>query len=91
MKPSSYPRGIRAEKLEPELLQGWHKKGQCPEGTIPIIRAQIHNSTRTKAFVLPRKNLDDVTFSAPKNHEVALQFLLIPFLPTLNYKPKKRK
>ncbi|XWS12031.1 hypothetical protein CRYUN_Cryun37aG0055600 [Craigia yunnanensis] len=72
MKPSTYPRGIRAEKLEPELLQGWHKNGQCPEGTIPIIRAQIHNSVRTKVFVSPRKNVDTVAINAvAPNHEYA--------------------
>ncbi|XVF74462.1 hypothetical protein PTKIN_Ptkin13bG0112200 [Pterospermum kingtungense] len=70
MKPSSYLTGIRTEKFEPELLQSWHKNGQCPEGTIPIVRAQIHNSARTKAIVVPPgKNIDVV--NAPKGHEYA--------------------
>ncbi|KAK6284434.1 PREDICTED: uncharacterized protein LOC18596072 [Theobroma cacao] len=71
MKPSSYPRGMETEQFESELLQGWHKNGQCPEGTIPIVRAQIHNSTRTMAFVPRRKNLDQVASEAVRNHEYA--------------------
>ncbi|XVF25079.1 hypothetical protein REPUB_Repub13aG0182900 [Reevesia pubescens] len=61
MKPSSYPGRSRAEKFEPELLQGWHKSGQCPDGTIPIVRAQINKPTKTVPFVHQRKNLDNIS------------------------------
>ncbi|XVE88763.1 hypothetical protein DITRI_Ditri19aG0095100 [Diplodiscus trichospermus] len=72
MKPSSYPRGIRAENFEPELLQSWHKNGQCPQGTVPIVRAQMHNSNRTKALVPPRKNLGKFAIkAADPAHEYA--------------------
>ncbi|XVF86753.1 hypothetical protein PTKIN_Ptkin18bG0067900 [Pterospermum kingtungense] len=73
MKPSSYPRGMKVGKeFEAELVQGWHKNGECPEGTIPIVRPKIHNSTRTMGFVPPRTNLDKVAVnSVATDHEYA--------------------
>ncbi|KAL5757655.1 hypothetical protein ACOSP7_020266 [Xanthoceras sorbifolium] len=36
MKPS----GPSGDNKNPMLIQSWHKNGECPEGTIPIIRTQ---------------------------------------------------
>ncbi|XP_022714533.1 uncharacterized protein LOC111274162 [Durio zibethinus] len=73
MKPNSYIGEIEAENFDPKLIQEWYKNEHCPEGTIPIVRAQIPKPTRTLAFVPPRKDLDKVEIKAdpPKNHEYA--------------------
>ncbi|XP_022714530.1 uncharacterized protein LOC111274159 [Durio zibethinus] len=73
MKSNSYIGGIEAENFEPRLIQDWYKNEQCPEGTIPIVRAQIPKPPRTLAFVPPRKDLDKVQIKADpaNNHEYA--------------------
>ena len=40
MKPSSIPGGVKMNSSQAELIQDWHKNGQCPKGTIPIRREQ---------------------------------------------------
>ncbi|PSR96895.1 Very-long-chain 3-oxoacyl-CoA reductase [Actinidia chinensis var. chinensis] len=43
MEPSSYPNGMnKMEDFPPELIQDWRKNGECPEGTIPILRIRTH-------------------------------------------------
>ncbi|XP_022714529.1 uncharacterized protein LOC111274158 [Durio zibethinus] len=71
MKPNSYIGGIEAENFEPKLIRDWYKNEQCPEGTIPIVRAQIPKPPRTLAFVPPKKDLDKVQIKAnpANNHE----------------------
>ncbi|XP_022714534.1 uncharacterized protein LOC111274163 [Durio zibethinus] len=73
MKPSSYIGGIEAENFEPMFIQDWYENEQCPEGTIPIVRAQIPKPPRTLAFIPPRKDLDkdEIKADPPKNHEYA--------------------
>ncbi|GMI82114.1 hypothetical protein like AT1G55360 [Hibiscus trionum] len=73
MKPSSYPRGMEAETVEPELLQDWHKNGECPEGTIPIVRSPQHRPRR-KTPPLTSSNQPDVY--GDKTHEYAQVSLL---------------
>ncbi|XP_065618772.1 protein neprosin-like [Quercus suber] len=38
-EPSSIPSDLKANSSPVKLIQGWHKNGQCPEATIPILRA----------------------------------------------------
>ncbi|OMO66441.1 hypothetical protein COLO4_30570 [Corchorus olitorius] len=59
MKPSSYPKGMKVEKFDPNLLQGYIK---CPQGTVPIVRAPINNST--KANFSHRKYQTQAIFGA---------------------------
>jgi len=37
-EPSSIPSDLKANSSPVKLIQGWHKCGQCPEATIPILR-----------------------------------------------------
>ncbi|OMO66438.1 hypothetical protein COLO4_30567 [Corchorus olitorius] len=63
MKPSYYPKGMKLEKIEAEPFQGYI---ECPEGTVPIVRAQLNN---TRANLFPqRKYLPE---AVGYNHEYA--------------------
>ncbi|XP_010034859.2 uncharacterized protein LOC104424189 [Eucalyptus grandis] len=44
MKPSSNLKANGSGSVEGVLNQAWRKYGECPEGTIPIIRPQSHTS-----------------------------------------------
>ncbi|XP_030969794.1 uncharacterized protein LOC115990073 [Quercus lobata] len=46
MKPSSIPSDLKANSSPVELFQGWHKSGQCPEATIPIVRSPKNQHLR---------------------------------------------
>ncbi|GMI82113.1 hypothetical protein like AT2G44220 [Hibiscus trionum] len=68
MKPSSYPKGMVAKTSEAELLQDWHKNGECPQGTIPILRSPQDKPNRKAPPFSPSNQLDD---DVAKNHEYA--------------------
>ncbi|KAI3849235.1 hypothetical protein MKX03_001634 [Papaver bracteatum] len=41
MRPTSYPKGMDSNNLGTlNLTHSWHKRGTCPEGSIPIIRSR---------------------------------------------------
>ncbi|KAK8988706.1 hypothetical protein V6N11_030085 [Hibiscus sabdariffa] len=73
MKPSSYPRGLEAKTLEAaELLKDWHKNGECPEGTIPIVRSPQH---RPRRKTTPFSSSIQPNVDASINHEYAITLL----------------
>ncbi|KAM1219441.1 hypothetical protein ACFX2J_046273 [Malus domestica] len=67
LKPSSYPNGIEAISLEDELFQYWRQNGECPEGTIPIVRTQGVDHHRSK----PRFNPKEIGSTPSTGHEYA--------------------
>ena len=56
------------------VLQAWHKNGECPEGTIPIVRTPRFVNNNRNAHLISRistkhnHSYDD--FIAPPGHEV---------------------
>lgn len=38
MRPSSSPKGSEPVNSTDEIVQSWHKYGQCPDGTVPLKR-----------------------------------------------------
>ncbi|KAK8678735.1 hypothetical protein V6N13_144222 [Hibiscus sabdariffa] len=73
MKPSSYPRGMEAKTLEADqLLKDWHKNGECPEGTIPIVRSPQH---RPRRKTTPFSSSIQPDVDGFNNHEYAIALL----------------
>ncbi|XP_077252460.1 protein neprosin-like [Tasmannia lanceolata] len=50
IKPSSFPNGMKEESSHFQISQPWHKKGSCPEGTIPIRRTQKQDLLRASSL-----------------------------------------
>ncbi|KAK8584839.1 hypothetical protein V6N13_138785 [Hibiscus sabdariffa] len=59
---------MEAKTLEAELIQDWHKNGECPEGTIPIVRSP-QNRPRRKTSFFSSSIQPDVDLG--NNHEYA--------------------
>ncbi|PRQ51220.1 putative neprosin activation peptide [Rosa chinensis] len=51
MEPSSTPSGVKPINNQAKLIQDWFKNGECPDGTIPIIRPQRYDYN----WIAPRK------------------------------------
>lgn len=67
MEPSSTPSGVKPTNNQAKLIQDWFKNGECPDGTIPIIRPQRYDYN----WRAPRR-LDNSFGDNPyENHEVA--------------------
>ncbi|TXG68766.1 hypothetical protein EZV62_003701 [Acer yangbiense] len=43
MKPNFQSSGLSANNKNQVIYQSWHKNGECPKGTIPIVRTQNFN------------------------------------------------
>ncbi|KAK9923531.1 hypothetical protein M0R45_031943 [Rubus argutus] len=68
--PGPYPSGTNeteSSDLDDELLQSW---GECPEGTIPILRTQVFDSSYPKRMP-PFNGSDVVEFTTSFSHEYA--------------------
>ncbi|KAK3412748.1 hypothetical protein EUGRSUZ_I01447 [Eucalyptus grandis] len=73
IKPSSNPKANGEVDVEGALGQAWWKNGECPEGTIPILRPQNHTDhhfMRSKPHV-KRLNSNDAIIIPPRGHEYA--------------------
>ncbi|KAL5824472.1 hypothetical protein ACOSQ3_020535 [Xanthoceras sorbifolium] len=70
MKPSFHPSGPSGDNKNPMLIQSWHKNGECPEGTIPIIRTQKikypPRSTYPKMIPQPNQTFEFGQLSPPQ-------------------------
>ncbi|PON75645.1 hypothetical protein TorRG33x02_244940 [Trema orientale] len=53
IEPNSIQNGVKRENNQALMaLQGWHKNGECPEGTIPILRTPIYvNHRKSVPFI----------------------------------------
>ena len=72
MKPSSIPGDLKLNSSQAELFQGWHRNGQCPEGTIPIIRrSQEDEYLRAIHLKTRRAQLNHSFADYNRNHEVS--------------------
>ncbi|KAH9713162.1 NEP-interacting protein 1 [Citrus sinensis] len=72
IKPHAQSRGIDEAENNPNMLfQSWHKNGECPEGTVPLLRRtqNFNHSRRSYPAFLHKKvaQLNDV--NNPSNHE----------------------
>jgi hypothetical protein len=73
MKPSSIPGDLKLNSSQAELFQGWLRNGQCPKGTIPIIRRsqEDHEYTRSIHWNQRRMQLNHSFVDSVPNHEVS--------------------
>ena len=72
MKPSSIRGDLKLNSSQAELFQGWHRNGQCPEGTIPIIRrSQEDEYLRAIHLKTRRTQLNHSFYDYLPNHEVS--------------------
>ncbi|KAH9713135.1 NEP-interacting protein 1 [Citrus sinensis] len=64
MKTHVHSSGTESENNHNILFQSWHKNGECPEGTIPILRTP-HSNRRRRSYptVSQKRRAND--FSAP--------------------------
>ncbi|WCJ39641.1 hypothetical protein M5689_020614 [Euphorbia peplus] len=70
-RPSSSPIGFE-EGSTYETFQSWNKYGECPKGTIPIVKSQLFNSKKTTRSFL---NITHRMQSASSLHEYAIAAL----------------
>ncbi|CAH2042851.1 unnamed protein product [Thlaspi arvense] len=73
MEPSSYPSGMKMDETQPELIQDWHKNGECPDGTVPIGRTKKYDPHRHFPFGSHRRNFN-ISSDADNAHEYAIVF-----------------
>lgn len=75
MKPSSNLKANGSRSVEGVLNQAWRKYGECPEGTIPIIRPQSHTNRHVIRSNPHLKRLNKSRLGKPlDDHEYAIVF-----------------
>ncbi|XP_010034858.1 uncharacterized protein LOC104424187 [Eucalyptus grandis] len=81
MKPSSNLKANGSRSVEGVLNQAWRKYGECPEGTIPIIRPQSHTNRHVIRSNPHLKRLNKSRLGKPlDDHEYAIIFTEGSFL-----------
>ncbi|KAK4550977.1 hypothetical protein RGQ29_021216 [Quercus rubra] len=78
-EPCSIPSNLKANSSPVKLIQGWHKSGQCPEATIPILRApknQHHPALRhlKRSRTQHNQSLDSNDGDNLSDHEYAVAY-----------------
>ncbi|KAF3947688.1 hypothetical protein CMV_026208 [Castanea mollissima] len=77
MEPSSIPSDLKVNFSPVKLIQGWHKSGQCPEATIPIVRSPKNQHLRAlrhfkRSRTQLKQSLDSNDGDILSNHEYAV-------------------
>ena len=74
MEPSSYLTRTKIDDSQPELIQDWHKNGECPEETIPIRRTESNDLHRQSLSFHARQRQLNQTYVVQNGHEVRFLF-----------------
>lgn len=82
MHPNLVQKGVEGQENQASMLsQGWHKSGECPKGTIPILRTPKSFYPRKVPPILVstlyNHSFDDTI--PPPGHEVIIFTLFIYF------------
>ncbi|XAR67656.1 hypothetical protein NMG60_11002501 [Bertholletia excelsa] len=64
---------MKMDETQPELIQDWHKNGECPDGTVPIGRTKKYDPHRHFPFGSHRRNFN-ISSDADNAHEYAIVF-----------------
>ncbi|XP_047341289.1 uncharacterized protein LOC124944980 [Impatiens glandulifera] len=73
MEPSYYPFGKKLDSnLTLDMLQDWHKNGECPQGTIPIRRNKSSDNIYPKKSSFITRHQINQSLNQDNGHEYAI-------------------